>query len=93
MAGSTGSDSVKQLKIQPDYTKDGTVYHRGDNVRQDRSFQRLRDDVSHVDNVGLHPKYSTTVGRTSETDPESYGLNQIMIRSDYDVECNRSAGL
>lgn len=93
VAGSTSSDSNKQLKIQPGYRKNGTVYQRGDDVRQDRRFQRLRDDFNHVDNVGLNSMHAATVKHSSEIDLGSYGHNQIAIRNDYDVECDRSAGV
>ena len=96
IAGSTSSGSAKGLKIQPHQRDNGPAYQKGNDARQDRSFQRLPDEVSHIDNAGLDPKHSgssATWGRNPEIVPESYDLNHILVRNDYEVKCDNLVGV
>ena len=92
LAGSTASATVKQIGKEPGY-RSGPADARDKNVRQEGSFQRLRDEVNHVDNLGLiseRQANSSSMVRGCEGDADSYGLNQIIIRHDFDVECDQS---
>ncbi len=99
LGGSTSSGSGKQLKPQADHREIGLAYQRGNDARQDRSFQRLPDEVSHVshiDNAGFYPKhsgFSAAGGLNPEIVPESYGLDHILVRNDYDVRCDDIVGV
>ena len=87
--GSTSFNLVKQLKIQQDYRENETIYQKSNESHQTRDFQRLPDDVIHVDNVGLNSKYSVSVRRSSKTDLGCYDIDQIMIKNDYKLDCDR----
>lgn len=80
--------------IQPEHQEHERTYQMGNGAPQDRSFQRLPDEASHVSRIndaGLDPKHlgsSAIIERNHETSVESYGLNHILVRNDYEVTCN-----
>lgn len=93
-----GPANSKQGK-QPRHLRNkqyGTVHQRRNEWGQDGGFEGPRNDLSHVDNMGLstmHCVTSVTVGPIKETDLDLYGLNEIVVRKDIDVECNRATAL
>ena len=94
--GSTSSESARQLRNQSGFRNsyERTAYQRGNDTRQNRRFQNLRNEVTHVDNIELNPNCldtSATVRRNSEKTLGSYGLNQIMVKKDFDVRSDESA--
>ena len=87
----TTSDSVRQLKAQQcsNLKSCAKANQKSNDKQQNRSFQRLRDEYSLVENIRLDRKdvdTQITTSSNSENTLKSHGPNSILVTRDVNVE-------
>lgn len=80
----------------PDHTN-RAAYHGGHGpTRDSSSFQRLRDDHEHFDSVALEPgnkSFAVNMVGSSHDHTNSYDMDQIVVKKEFDVEQSTSGRL